>query len=205
MANNARSPDSTYKVGEVLQRRELLDLHDSLPDRWLGESGDASSLRELAREINLAVLATAMSDAGIDSLEGEVENAYRLLTDNDVSAGVRTQQRNRLERAGVDVDQLLDDFVTHQAVHTYLTKGLGVSKDTSDQTGSIETYEERFQRLRSRAMAVMENSLSALQDAGSISLGTFDTIVVFRVYCQDCETQFELGDLLRRGGCHCEQ
>lgn len=205
MADTPASPHTNYKVGKVLSEYDLLDLHAELPDRWLGESGDATSLRDLADEINTAVLRQAMERADTDPLEGEAENAYRLLTDDDVSAGVRTQQRNRLERAGIDVDQLQSDFVTHQAVYTYLTNGLGVSKETGDETEPLEKHEERIQRLRSRTVAVMENSLSELREAGHLTLGSFDTIVDLRVYCQDCETQYDLGDLLRRGGCDCER
>jgi hypothetical protein len=188
----------------VLSEYELLDLHAELPDLWLGESGEEMSLRELADHINIALLRRAMEGAGNDPLEGEVENAYRLLTDDEVSAGVRTQQRNRLERDGVDVDELENDFVTHQAVYTYLTKGLGISKEKDDETDPLEKHEERIQRLRSRTVAVTDNSLTELRNAGDLTLGSFDTNVDIRVYCQDCETQYELTELLQRGGCACE-
>jgi len=204
MAENVGTPNTRYKVGTVLSEYELLDLHAELPDLWLGESGEEMSLRELADHINIALLRRAMEAAGNDPLEGEVENAYRLLTDDEVSAGVRTQQRNRLERDGVDVDKLENDFVTHQAVYTYLTKGLGISKEKDDETDPLEKHEERIQRLRSRTVAVTDNSLTELRNAGDLTLGSFDTNVDIRVYCQDCETQYELTELLQRGGCACE-
>ena len=204
MAENVGTPNTRYKVGTVLSEYELLDLHAELPDLWLGESGEEMSLRELADHINIALLRRAMEGAGNDPLEGEVENAYRLLTDDEVSAGVRTQQRNRLERDGVDVDELENDFVTHQAVYTYLTKGLGISKEKDDETDPLEKHEERIQRLRSRTVAVTDNSLTELRNAGDLTLGSFDTNVDIRVYCQDCETQYELTELLQRGGCACE-
>jgi hypothetical protein len=204
MAENVGTPNTRYKVGTVLSEYELLDLHAELPDLWLGESDEEMSLRELADHVNIALLRRAMEEAGNDPLEGEVENAYRLLTDDDVSAGVRTQQRNRLERDGVDVDELETDFVTHQAVYTYLTKGLGISKEQDDETDPLEKHEERIQRLRSRTVAVTDNSLTELRNAGDLTLGSFDTNVDIRVYCQDCETQYELTELLQRGGCACE-
>lgn len=197
-------PDRTYKVGRVLDEYGLEELHAALPDLWLGESGSGTSLRDLADRINVALVRQAMDRAGADPLDGEAENSYRLLTADDVSAGVRTQQRNRLERAGVDVGELEDDFVTHQAVHTYLTQGLGVSKETDD-ADPVEKRDERIQRLRSRMVAVMEQSLSELRDADELSLGSFDTTVSLQVYCQDCETQYDLSELLDRGGCDCRQ
>jgi hypothetical protein len=205
MAENVSEPNTNYKVGKVLSSYGLLDLHAELPAKWLGENGDPTSLRDLAEKINVTVLRQAMEEAGNDPLEGEAENAYRLLTGDDVSAGVRTQQRNRLERDGVDVDDLEKDFVTHQAVYTYLTKGLGISKESADDTDPLEKHEERIQRLRSRTEAVTDSSLSELDKAGDITLGRFDTTVDIRIYCQDCETQFDLTDLLRAGGCNCDE
>lgn len=203
MSTSVEEPNTDYKVGRVLSESGLEELHAALPRRWLGESGDAVSLRDLADEINIALVRVAMERAGADPLKGEADNAYRLLTDDDVSAGVRTQQRNRLEREGIDVDGLESDFVTHQAVYTYLTKGLGVSKDTDD-TDPVAKHEERLQRLRNRTLAVMENSLSELRESDQFSLGSFDAVVDLRVYCRDCETQFDLTDLFQGGGCNCD-
>ncbi|WP_340100316.1 rod-determining factor RdfA [Salinibaculum salinum] len=201
---NETDVKTRYKVGRVLSEHDLLDLHEALPELWAGDGDESASLRALAERINVALMRQAMEEAGMDPLDGEAENAYRLLTDDDVSVGVRTQQRNRLERAGVDVDELETEFVTHQAVYTYLTKALGVTKDETDDTDPIEKHQQRIQRLRSRTAAVMENSLSELQNDGTISLGSFDTTVDLRVYCQDCESQYELSSLLQRGGCECE-
>lgn len=192
-----------YKVGQVLSRYDLEDLHEQLPDLWLGDAGEEVSLRDLADRINVAVVRQALDEAGEDPLDGEAENVYRLLTDDDVSTGVRVQQRNRLERAGIDVEALEDDFVTHQAVHTYLTKGLDVSKETADDDDQVEKYETRIQRLRNRLNAVMDQSLQDLQNADELAAGDLDTSVSLLVFCRDCETQYELSELLDRGGCDC--
>jgi hypothetical protein len=204
MAENVSGPNRRYKVGRVLAEYDLLELHEELPDLWLGADGDAMSLRELADHINVAVLQRAMEEAGAEPLQGEAENAYRLLTDDDVSVGVSTQQRNRLDRAGVDVETLEEDFVTHQAVHTYLTNVLDVSKDRGDDTDPVEKHEGRVQRLRSRTEAVTENSLSELTTAGALTLGEHNVAVDLQVYCRDCGSQFDVADLFRRGGCDCD-
>lgn len=203
MPNQSPEYAKRYKVGRVLSAYDLAGLHKSLPDLWRGESADPMSLRELADDINIAVLERAMEDAGETPLEGESENAYRLLTDDDVSVGMRTQQRNRLERAGIDVDQVQDDFVTHQAVHTYLTDALDVSKD-SETADPVETGKDRIERLRGRTNAVVENTLSELQSAGQISSGSYDVFVDIQVYCSECDTQTQLSALLDSGGCECD-
>jgi len=88
------------KVGRVLARRDL-DRHDEMADRW--RSRDVS-LRSLERELNVALLRAAAREAGVATLDGEVENLYRLLTDDDVTSGTRVQARRRLENEGLDVD-----------------------------------------------------------------------------------------------------
>lgn len=203
MVEGTETPNERYKVGRVLAKYGLEDLHAELPDRWLGEGRDAQSLRELAEAINVAVLRQAMESAGTEPLEGEAENAYRLLVDDDVSVGVRTQQRNQMEREGIDVDELESDFVTHQAVHTYLKKALDVSKERDEDTDPLEKHEGRIQRLRSRTEAVTENSLDELVRAGHLDLGEHDTIVNVQVYCRDCGTQYDVSSLLQQGGCDC--
>ncbi|MEF8813279.1 MAG: hypothetical protein V5A55_05615 [Halovenus sp.] len=197
--------DTRYKVGRVLRKYDLDDFHDDLEARWSGQGyREERSLRELADELNTAILRSAMAEAGTDPLEGEVENAYRLLTDDDVTAGVRTQQRNRLEQQGLDVAAVESDFVTHQAVYNYLRKALGASKKENEEVDPVEKQRERVNRLRSRTAAVMESSLSELESTGEFSLGTADSIVSLQVYCQDCGNQYEFEELLQRGGCDCD-
>jgi hypothetical protein len=204
MGGHELDVDGRYKIGRVVSEYDLRDLHDRLPALWTGAADETLSLRELAERINVALLRRAMERAGEEPLRGEAENAYRLLTGDDVTAGVRTQQRNRLERAGVDVDRVESDFVTHQAVHTYLTTALDVTKEAGDGETPAAKHEQRIQRLRSRTAAVTENSLRALQEAGALSLGSPGVVVDVSVYCRDCGTQYEFSDLLGRGGCRCE-
>lgn len=203
MGNQSTRYHTNYKTGRVLSEYNLPELHDSLPDLWRGESGDAMSLRELADHINIAILKRSLEKHGETPLEGEPENAYRLLTDSDVSAGMRAQQRNRLTRAGVDVERLEEDFVTHQAIHTYLTDGLNVSKKT-EPADPIRKNKERIARLRGRTGAVVENALSELQGTGDIEVGEHDVFVDIKVYCTECETQVQLSELFATGGCECD-
>jgi hypothetical protein len=202
MAEHAPEYDTRYKTGQVFSEYNLPALHEELPARWRGEEDDAESLRDLATRINVAILERAMERAGENPLEGEAENAHRLLTNDDISTGVRTQQHNRLERAGVDIDSVMDDFVTHQAVHTYLTDALEVSKDTGD-TDPVKTHEQRIERLRNRTRAVIENSLSDLKRAGDIPDGSYNVLVDAQVYCSECDTQVTFSTLLT-DGCRCE-
>lgn len=192
--------DPQYKVGRVLERRGLEPLAARLEALWVAEG---HSLRDLADRLNRRVLEAAMVEAGLDPLEGEVENAYRLLTDDDVSPGMRVQQRQELADAGVDVDAVEDDFVTHQSVHTYLIEVLGAEKDGSTASEQIERDGDALRRLQGRVESVTVSTVERLRDTGRLTLGDVDVFVDVSVYCRDCGTQRSVGELLERGGCDC--
>jgi len=145
-----------------------------------------------------------MAEAGLTPLEGAVENTYRLLTDEDVSPGMRTQQRRELADQGVDVEQVESDFVTHQAVYTYLTTVLDATKDTATAEEQQEKDRTALNRLRNRTEAVTRSTLERLRDTDRLLLGQFDVFVDISVYCRDCGTQRSLEALFDRGGCDCD-
>ena len=203
MSDDGRPINS--KVARVIDEYGLEGLGADLERRWLGEDGDATSLRDLETFFNRQVLDAALSDTGESLLDGEAENLYRLLTDDDVSAGMRTQAQTRLESAGLDPDALRSDFVSHQAIHTYLTKYRGVERpDEQSDADRLASSRDTVQRLRSRLQAVSENSLQSLSDTDRIALEGFDVIVDVQVICRECGRQTEVGDLLDRGGCRCQ-
>lgn len=193
------------KVSRVIRDYELIGLGEELERRWLGVDDDRQSLRDLADYFNRQVLETALNGAGGQLIDGEIENHYRLLTCDDVSASARTQAETRLERLGIDVEALRHDFVSHQAVHTYLTdvREASLCEDEPTDVDVIQSRQEIILRLRNRLVAVTERSLEALRDAGYISLGSFDAMVSVTVYCDDCGSSYDLANLLRRRACDC--
>ncbi|WP_327053869.1 rod-determining factor RdfA [Halomicrococcus gelatinilyticus] len=194
------------KVQRVIDEYELTGMGEQLEAYWTGDGEVEYSLRELADVFNRAVLRAALDRAGASPLEGEVENTYRLLTDDSVSSGVRTETRNALARDGVAVEELEDDFVTHQAVHTYLTKHRGVEYESGgDETDQVEKGAETIQRLRSRTSAVAETTLENLESTDRIALGDFDVFVDVRVLCDTCGRSYTVDDLLEDGGCACAE
>lgn len=191
-----------YKVERVAQSHGLDSIGDELVEGWTREN-DAKSLRELAAYFNERVLETAMEAAGVDSLDGEVENTYRLLSDDDVSSGVRTETRKRLQRNGVDVEKVESEFVTYQAIRTYLQDGRGVTREKPTDEERVESVDEAIKRLRNRTTAVTEEKLRQLRDGDRVNLGEFRVLLDLRAFCEDCGTQYEVDELLERGGCAC--
>jgi hypothetical protein len=199
----AEGHSSRGKLARLLVEYDLPEVGDELVERWTRES-DRSSLRDLAEYVNERLVAAALARTDARTLDGEAANYYRLLTSDDVTSGTRVEARHRLEQAGVDVERLVDDFVSRQAVHTYLRTDREASYDATSGSDRIEARKETVQRLRNRLSAVTERTLSELVDAGLLSLGSARVTVLVQVECRDCGNQYSFTDLLTRGGCDCE-
>lgn len=189
------------KVGRLVEEYGLDGYGERLERRWTADE-DGASLRELATEFNQRLLAEAIHGDGTHPLDGEVANLYRLLVDDDVSSGSRVEARQRLEREGVDVDALTDDFVSHQAIHTYLRKVRGAEPPEQEERSRAERGRETIQRLGSKLEAVAETTLSDLDDE-VLTVGDADVSVTVRVYCADCDSYATVEELFERGGCDC--
>lgn len=204
-SNSSQDGDMTrrYKIERVAEEYALAGIEDELVELST-RAEDSFSLRDLATYFNEEVLRAAMADADLNPLEGEAENTYRLLTEASVSSGVRTETRKKLERNGIDVDQLEADFVTYQAVRTYLRNARGVEYDRQTNEERIETVAESVARLENRTTTVTEEKLDQLRRTDRIALGEFRVLLDLRVFCEDCGTQYEVAELLDRGGCQCD-
>lgn len=189
------------KVARLIDEYDLIGIGAEMERLWTDEE-DRKSLRELAEYFNQAVLEAALEEAGVQLLDGEIENIYRLLTDEEVGAADRTRARRRLEREGIDVDALLTDFVTYQAIRSYL-RDLRGAEYTPQEMDPIKRELANVRQLQGRIDSVTEGKLRQLRDADNLTLGDFRTIVTVQVYCEDCNTQVDVEDLLEQGGCNC--
>jgi len=189
------------KVARLIDEFDLHPIGEELEHLWTTTGDERRSLRDLAEYFNHQLLAEMMSTVGMQALDGEVENIYRLLT-GDVSKADRTRIERRLESEGVDVEKLLDDFVTYQAMRTYLREYRGAEYSASEGSRT-ENEKANLQRLRSRTAAVTETKFEQLRDGNHIDLGEFSTIVEITILCEDCGNQYDASTLLDRGACAC--
>jgi hypothetical protein len=204
MTTESSAPHS--KVARLIDEYDMSGIGDTLKKRWTATE-DRSSLRDLADYFNRELLRAALDAAGTDALDGEIDNLYRLLTDDDVTSGVREQARNRLERDGVDPAKLEGDFITYQSIRTYLKNYRNASTPTTGESPDdrIERKRSTIQRLGARLTDVTEQSLRGLASASVITLGEFDVIVTVRVHCTSCGTQQSVSRLLDNRGCECSE
>ncbi|MFB6125368.1 MAG: rod-determining factor RdfA [Halanaeroarchaeum sp.] len=194
-----RRPQS--KVARVIDRHGLDGLGGDLERRWTDDE-DRASLRSLARAFNLEVLQAALAEAGRPTSRPEVEHVYDVLTGEDVTGGTRVQKRRELERDGVDVDRIEGEFVTHQAMHTYLREYRGASLDDGEEH-TVENARETLERLRSRTVAVTQGTVERLRDTGRVDAGDLAVYVDVRVECPDCGADLDVATFLAEGGCGC--
>lgn len=199
----AGSPTIDSKVSRLIEEYDLGGRGEWLETHWTGDGVERRGLRDLADAFNRRLLGVAMRGAGMDPLEHDVESAYELLTDEEASSGTRVDLQNRLEWNGIDVEALKSDFVSHQAIHTYLTKVRGVEHERSE-TAPLETGLQTIERLQGRTRVVTTDTLDRLAKGGDIKLAAFDVLVDVRVLCENCGTQYQVAELLEQGGCECQ-
>jgi hypothetical protein len=200
--NGSSSRGRRNKVVRLIEAYELQGIGSELEQSWTAEE-DRRSLRDLARYFNRQLLERTLEEADLRYLDGEVENTYRLLIDDEVSSAESTRVRRRLERDDIDVDELKKDFVTYQAIRSYLKDHRGAEYRPAE-TDPFEREVTNIQKLRGRMVSVTEGKLEQLRASGELTLGEFRTLADIQVVCEGCNTQFDVLDLLDRGGCNCE-
>jgi hypothetical protein len=205
MADADESRGSTgrrSKVARLIDEYDLGGIGAEMERRWTAPDDERTSLRDLATYFNQRLLAAAMAAAGMQPLAGEVENTYQLLTDEETSSADRTQTRRQLERDGVPVEELQSDFVTYQAIRSYLTEHRGAEYTADDRDRTVVEV-ENVQRLRGRVETVTEEKLDRLRRNTDFDLGEFMLFVDVSVLCEDCGQRYGIDELLERGGCDC--
>lgn len=184
------------KVVRVIEAYGLDEIGDELERRWLATDDNGMSLRELADYFNQAVLETAIERSELSVLDVDVDRLYAQLTDDEVSGGVRTRVERRLERNGIDVESMTDDFVTHQTIHTYLREYRDVEQPDPTPEQRRASAIERIQKLQDRSAAVTKDAIEALQRAELVPEGDVDVVVDVQVIYTDSGEQFDVFELI---------
>ncbi len=203
-------PDTTdnrpsSKVARLLSEYGLEGLGDELEVRWTGDGVERASLRDLADEFNERLLERALVDAGMSALDSDVSSTYRNLTDDDVSTGVRTDARARLENNGIDVDGLESDFVSYQAIRSYLTEYRDAEYRRLSDEEKIEKDLGSIQRLMTRTLSVTEERIEKLAQTGRIDADGFEVLLDVQVLCGECGRQYSVSEFLDGRGCDCQR
>lgn len=191
------------KVARLLADHDLEGFGDELEARWTGEGAERMSLRDLADLFNRRLVESVLREAELSTLERDVEETYEALVGDDVSPGVQTDTRTRLRRNGVDVEELESEFVTYQAIRSYLQSWRDVEYQEQSDAEKLKKDRETIERLSNRTLSVTEDRLEKLRETERLDLAEFSVFLDLRVLCQGCGTQYDVSELLDRGGCGC--
>lgn len=192
-----------WKVGRNIKKYGLVGLDEELVQRWTGEDREQYSLRELAEFFNKQLLQAVLDDAGMTVHERELDYQYKILTDKSVTSGMRTEAIRTLENEGIDYEKVQQDFVTHQAIYTYLSN-YHETQYKSETSNQLEKDLNTINQLRSRTAAVIESTIERLNNTDRISIGNEDIIIDIKIVCHDCGRAYGINDLLIDGNCACD-
>lgn len=186
------------KVGRVGDRYGLDDLDGALRHR---RSERDASLRRLAAFVNARVLAAVVESAGVETT-GDPLALYETLYGEDAAPERKADVRDRLEYAGVDLEELEGDFVSHQTIRAHLNDCLEV--DTSRRgVSSVEAGREIIEWARDRDEHIIEQTLAQLARKGLLGTGDLEVRHSVTVRCTDCGEAYRPTELLSSGGCAC--
>lgn len=194
------SPKGGTKVARCIDKYDLPEMGPTLEARWTGESGERTSLRDLAEIFNRTLVEAALRDVDTLPLSVDVGGIYEALRRGSRTERLRAERR--LEREGVDAEALTADFVSHQAVHTYLRRNREASPPAST-TNTVENRIQTIEKLEGRVAAVAEAAVSGVPAAEDADTPAYEVLVDVKGVCTACGETYAVRDLLTRGGCRC--
>ncbi|SDK06666.1 rod-determining factor RdfA [Natronorubrum texcoconense] len=202
MDERNRSPGPRPKVARLIEEYDLTGVGDELEAQWT-HPDDRKSLRTLADSFNERLLRASLEAERVDTLTEDVGHLYELLSEQTGSRGEQLQARRRLERVGIDVEMLIDEFVSYGAVRSYLTGYRDASLPETTDGDVRRTERNAIEGLRQRTVAVTESKLARLRATDRLDIGSHRVLTNVQVVCEDCHSQYDVSELLEAGGCDC--
>lgn len=162
---------------------------------------DNASLRDLATYINQRILTAALTAANV-SVVGDIEDIYETLRGDEVSVGQRAEMSARLARRGVPMEEVENDFVSHQTVSDYLNDCLDMDTSRQHQL-TIDEALKTIEWAEARGEAVIDRTLTRLYEAGELASAADEVSCSLYVTCEHCNKRSRLYEFLEQGGCTC--
>lgn len=192
------------KVGRLIHEYGIEGVGDELERAWTADHDRRKSLRELADQFNQKLLRQEIIKSGEKPIAGEVEALYEGLTGDDTRSADQTRLRRRLRQKEVDIEKLENDFVSYQAIRTYLVKYRGVTYKPT-KTNKINETRDTANQLRNKLSSVLVGRLDRLNATGDIDTGSLSVAVDIRVTCEQCGAQLTMDELLECQTCNCSR
>lgn len=200
--------DHCCKVGTAIDKYDLEhsvvgdDLNQYMLARWLGEhEHPETGLRPLTDWLNQNILKAVYTDHGRNTLDSRIEADFEALTSDDDDEQ-RLAIIDDLASAGIDGEQLLDDFVSSTTLYRHFTTCLGEEKtrNVRGDDAAAEGAMERIRYARDNAKGHMRTNLKALENRRKLPHATDAEISIpILLGCPVCSTQVHLERALERG------
>lgn len=197
------------KIPKLVQKYGLQDVDKKMVTQWTHPDEDERwTLKQIKNWFNQLVLRSAMVEEGIDPAAGEVEYGYMYLIGNpsedDFNQSERQDFIDRLRSRGVDVDEVVSDFInSNTTFYNYLSDNKGAlhpSKSDKDRSNgksfSRDAMITRFQRMKARYEQVSEDAVQTLVNNGEIPEIEIETSVDFNVEFPETGETVYLEELL---------
>jgi hypothetical protein len=203
MSGSAESNDD-LKILRTAAKYGLTDLLETLADQWATGGGDGPSTREVADRFNKQALREALRESDYETFETELDVIYDVVRDDEQTSAEALAVRERLVETSVPTEELRNDFVSHQTVHTYFTdiRDLSYERDV-DPEKRRQRVDDAIQKMKSRTTTMAGTNLDRLRSTNAVAVGDYDIVTEVTVYCRDCGGRFTFGDILERGRCDC--
>jgi hypothetical protein len=192
------------KVARIIDEYDLGGIGEELETRWTGDGVERMSLRDLADYFNRRLLEEALLDAEMSAFENDTTSIYHKLSSEDVSAGIRTDTKRQLTQNGINVDKLESDFVSYQAIRSYLTEVRDAEYNNIDDGEKIRKDLKSIQQLLSRTLSVAEERIDNLVKTDRIEGDKFEVLIEMQILCRSCGEQYSVSEFLKQRGCKCQ-
>ena len=187
------------KVGRVSSTYGLDTVDERLAEEWHG----GTSVRNLTETFNRELIETQLTNGPGTKSEWAHAPVYEAIQTDELDEPDAIEIRRELERAGVDVDSLSSDLVSHQTVYRHLTNCLSATgPDEKTTEERRQQAKDRIYALQQRTTLVTESTIESLQKAGATDIGDPDVLVDVRIVCRDCGRSMDLEQVLT-DGCDC--
>ena len=101
----------------------------------------------------------------------------------------------------IDVEQLEANFITFNALYTWLQDREAKPPERDAETTPSEKARTRLRRLEKRGAVVAEDALDSLRDADAVDGPAASPLVSFRVECEGCGHRMAMSKFVDLGGC----
>lgn len=187
------------KVGRVTREYGMPNADSRLVDEW--QRG--TSVRQLARELNEDLIESRLAGASLSNVEWSLSPVYEALHTDELSEAEAIEIRRELDRAGVAVEELSSDLVSHQTVYRHLTGCLDATRsDNRTPDERRESARDTVYALQQRTELVTESTIETLLSAGVADLGDPEVVVDLQVVCGDCGRSMDFETAIT-DGCDC--